>query len=155
MLPFEAWAKSLSDSNHNLAPHHCGFFSYWKQRGKVRAVVKGDKNLRFFHTLASVRFRKKITIIEQNGTIFTDHSQKIQILADYFRHLLGHSHNPAWAFSLSDLYSQQIPQLASLDARSNDHEIAYAILSMNKAASPCLDGFGPGFYRKLQILTSH
>jgi hypothetical protein len=33
--------------------------AFWRQRAKIKFTIKGDENTKFFHTLASSRYRKK------------------------------------------------------------------------------------------------
>lgn len=122
---------------------------YWQQCGKVTAGVDGDENTSYFHASASQRLRKnKIIKLIHNRTEFTQHEQKLAILSDYYTHLLGTTTQLPSAFNLEELYPNQTPQLLALASPLTLEEISEAMLNMNPMASPGLDGFGPGFYRK-------
>jgi hypothetical protein len=56
--------------------------SYWKQRGKIKWVKLGDANTKFFHTKATISYRKNYIASlrnEQNVDI-SDHESKAEIL---------------------------------------------------------------------------
>ena len=53
--------------------------TYWKQRGKFRAVREGDSNTAFFHAHATTRMRRNnIKSITVNGIQVTNHPAKVQ-----------------------------------------------------------------------------
>ncbi|KAE8777174.1 Casein kinase I-2-like protein [Hordeum vulgare] len=65
---------------------------FWKQRWKVKAVIDGVENNKFFHVSASQRFQKNsIAILEDNGVEFSSHDSKAAILHNFFHNLLGTS----------------------------------------------------------------
>lgn len=122
---------------------------FWKQRGKVKATIDGDKNTKKFHVSASQRFRKNnIAILEDNWVEFSAHDNKAAILHNFFRNLLGTKRVPAWHFTLADLYPMHLPQLRHLDSDFSTQEIKDAFFQMNVNASPGPDGLGPGFCRR-------
>jgi hypothetical protein len=133
--------------------------AHWRQRGKIRAAIDGDENSKYFHVCASNRFRKnKISVLSLQGNDYTNHDQKMEILTQFFKELLGSCPTTSWNFDLQHLYPDQITQLRHLDDPFSHQEIFDAFHQMNKDASPGPDGFGPGFYRafwptvKLKIL---
>jgi hypothetical protein len=55
--------------------------AYWKQRSKIKFAIEGDENSKYFHAIASARYRKnKISILELNET---ECSQPITIKCKY------------------------------------------------------------------------
>jgi exonuclease III len=90
--------------------------AHWRQRGKIRATIDGDDNSKYFHVCASNRYRNnKIALLSHQGTDYTNHEQKIDILTSFFKTLLGTSSPNNWNFQLSNIYPEEIPQLRHLD----------------------------------------
>jgi hypothetical protein len=64
--------------------------SWWKQRGKFRALRAGDANTRFFQTRASIRSRyNHIAKLTVDGQHHTSHESKVAVLSDYYSGILG------------------------------------------------------------------
>jgi hypothetical protein len=122
---------------------------HWKIRSKIKFAIDGDENTKYFHICASNHLRNnKISVLEQNGAEFTNHSQKSDILTSYYNQLLGTSSNATWRFHLDDVYPPIHHHLRHLDDPFSPDEITSAFFDMNASASSGPDGFGPGFYRK-------
>jgi hypothetical protein len=123
--------------------------AFWRQRCKFKYAIEGDENTKFFHALASHRYRKnKIHALHINGTDFTSHEHKIDTLIAYYKQLLGQTFLPIWNFNLANLYQQHAPGLSSLIQPFSENEITDAFFQMNSFASPGPDGFGPCLYKK-------
>jgi hypothetical protein len=123
--------------------------AFWKQRSKIKFAIEGDENSKYFHAIASARYRKnKISTIEINGSEFTDHHLKMQILTAFYQQLLGQPFCPTWNFPLEQLYTSPLPNLQSLALPFSETKITQAFFQMNSNASPEPDGFGPGFFKK-------
>lgn len=62
----------------------------WALRAKVRQVVQGDDNTRYFHLIANGKYRKKkIHQLEQDeGTIVGHENLKLYI-SEYYKKLFG------------------------------------------------------------------
>lgn len=90
--------------------------AYWKLHSKINTAIDGDENSKYFHTYASYLKRlNKIPLLLHNGHEFTQHAQKLDILSDFFKNLLGTPYNPIWHFDLANLYPTTVPQLSALD----------------------------------------
>jgi hypothetical protein len=112
-------------------------------------AIDGDENSKYFHVVASNTYMKnKIAKLEINGSVFTSHEHKTEILTNYYKQLLGHNFNPTWNFSLHTIYPHTTPGLSSLADPVTENEITDVFFQMKKEASLRPDGFGPGFYRK-------
>jgi hypothetical protein len=122
---------------------------HWKTRSKIKFAIDGDENTKYFHICASNRLRtNKISTIEHNGVVFSNHSQKEAILTSYYTNLLGTTSQTTWNFDLHDIYQPIDHHLRHLHDPFPPQEISEAFLGMNTSASSGPDGFGPGFYRK-------
>jgi hypothetical protein len=128
--------------------------AFWRQRSKIKFTIDGDENTKYFHALATSRYMKnKIAVLEVNGTEFSSHDHKMQILTSFYQQLLGQEFEPVWNFSLSNLYPTHTHGLSNLGTPFLESKIVEAFFNINFNASPGPDGFGPGFYKKFQSLT--
>jgi hypothetical protein len=61
---------------------------YWKKRCTARWVNLGDENTAFFHSMATIRYRKNTisSLSRDDGSIALDHNEKAGILRDSFKH---------------------------------------------------------------------
>lgn len=81
--------------------------AYWKQRYTQRVVQFGDENTRFFHTMASGRYRKNniCQIMNETGRMVTDHQarKKSALFYQEFKNRLRTSVDISMQFNLQDL----------------------------------------------------
>jgi hypothetical protein len=110
---------------------------FWKQRSKIKFAIDGDENSKYFHALATQRLRKnKIATIKLDGSEFSSHEHKMEILTNFYRQLLGHTFIPTWNFSLQRLYPTKTTNLSSLTTPFTQDEIVQAFFQINKNARP-------------------
>jgi hypothetical protein len=75
--------------------------AFWRQRSKIKFAIDGDENTKYFHALASTKYRKnKIHTLQHDGSDYSSHHHKMNILTAYFKQLLGQPFIPNWSFSL-------------------------------------------------------
>jgi hypothetical protein len=122
--------------------------AFWKQRGKFRALAKGDSNTKFFHARASQRYRRNnIHALDIGGEVTVAHEAKAIALHRFFSELLGRAPPTHWAFCLEDLYhgcaSAHGPELV---APFGGDEIRATISGMDRLSAPGPNGLGPSFY---------
>uniref|UniRef100_A0A8I6YB15 Reverse transcriptase domain-containing protein n=1 Tax=Hordeum vulgare subsp. vulgare TaxID=112509 RepID=A0A8I6YB15_HORVV len=124
----------------------------WALRAKVRAIVQGDNNTKFFHLIANGKHRKKrILQLEQDeGTIVGHENLKLYI-SNYYKRLFG---APDHSFvSMDEHRVEDIPQVGqahneSLSAPFLEKEVLQAIEGMKNGKAPGPDGFPAEFYKK-------
>jgi hypothetical protein len=118
--------------------------AFWRQCCKFKYAIEGDENTKFFHALASHRYRKnKIHALHINGTDFTSHEHKIDTLIAYYKQLLGQTFLPIWNFNLANLYQQHAPGLSSLIQPISENEITGAFFPDELLCQPWSRWFWP------------
>jgi hypothetical protein len=121
---------------------------HWKRRAKVKWCKLGDENSKFFHTMATYRFRKnKIGFLAHNGNEFFRDQHKLKIATDYFADIFSETRTWSPNILLTTLYDSQSEQLQSLTSQFTWEEIHSAIQKMPSNKSPGPDGFTNEFYK--------
>ena len=122
--------------------------TFLKQKSRVKWLDLGDGNNAFFHRACKSRWNtnKIVAIEDSSGNIKTSHGDIATVAVDYFRRILGSSHQvdvlePDITLpSLSDL------QQSFLNAPFCRADVLSAFKSMGKRKSPGPDGLTPEFY---------
>ena len=89
-----------------IKTHYCNLLAmqntYWKQRYTQRLVQFGDENTKFFHAMASERFRRNIIcqVSDESGRTVTDHTEKSSLFYQEYRRRLGSSVGISMQFNL-------------------------------------------------------
>jgi hypothetical protein len=121
---------------------------HWKRRAKVKWCQLGDENTKFFHTMATYRFRKnRIRFLSHNGNDYFKDQEKLDIATDYFQRIFTESRNWSPNILLSTLYASQADQLQSLDDNFSWEEIQRAIKQAPSNRTQGPDGFSNEFFK--------
>lgn len=85
--------------------------AYWKQRGKIKHITKGDASTKYFHAHATIKHRKNNIACLQDGleNAITDHEEKAMILWKTFKDRLGRSEFKEMLFNLDHLLTNHVP----------------------------------------------
>jgi hypothetical protein len=64
---------------------------YWKKRCTARWARLGDENTSFFHSMATIRYRKNLisSLTREDGSLVVDHDEKAGLLWNSFRSRRG------------------------------------------------------------------
>jgi hypothetical protein len=123
--------------------------TYWRQRFTQRLVQYGDENTKFFHAMATERYRKNVIcqIVDSNGRMITDHQEKSVLFYQEFKRRLGFLVDISMQFSLNEIM-HPCSSLEDLCAPFSNEETDSIILDLpnDKALGP--DGFNSFFFRK-------
>lgn len=121
---------------------------YWKQRFTNKIVRYGDENTKFFHSMATVNYRKNsiAQIISADGREVTNHVEKAALFWLEFKDRLGVSSETQMFFNLYDLITA-VP-LEDLVQPFTNEEIDNIIKHMPPEKAPGPDGFSGLFYKK-------
>ena len=86
----------------------------WYQRAKVKHLLEGDANTKYFHLLANGRHRKtRIFQLEDGDTIIDGDAQLKQHIINYYKNLFGPPDNSN--MKLDEHLVQDIPQVSELE----------------------------------------
>ena len=123
---------------------------YWKQRGTIRWVTKGDAGTKFFHANATIRHRKNlITSLENSlGNLHSDHQTKANILWEAYKDRLGQSEFTSMLLDLGSLLRAH-QDLSFLEEPFTHEEIDSVVASLPSDKSPGPDGFNTDFIKKM------
>jgi hypothetical protein len=122
---------------------------YWKQRASIKWITDRDICSRFFHAHATVKHRRNTiaSLSDDNGTSFSEHDQKANLLWNAFKSHLGTSDFSENVFDLSNLINMQ-DGLQWLDSPFTKQEIDSIIAALPSDKSPGPDGFNTNFIKK-------
>jgi mannosylglycoprotein endo-beta-mannosidase len=123
----------------------------WYQRAKVKHLLEGDANTKYYHLLANGRHRKtRIFQLEDGNDIISGDAQLKKHITNYYKTLFGPSENST--ITLDGLQTEDIPQVSALEnelltADFTEDEVRTAIFQMEHNKAPGPDGFPPEFYQ--------
>jgi hypothetical protein len=116
---------------------------YWQQRAKLKWFLEGDHNIKFFHTIATIR-GKNIFSLEIDGRVERDPSILSKHVVDFYRNLMGTSTERMLKmqfdfWSVSDKLTPS--QIEILDKPFTVEEVKYIIFSCDPKKTPGPDEF--------------
>jgi len=86
----------------------------WYQRAKVKHLLEGDANTKYYHLLANGRHRKtRIFQLEDGNNIISGDAQLKEYITCYYKNLFGSSEEPL--IDLDESQREDIPQVSDLE----------------------------------------
>jgi exonuclease III len=142
---------ALRTANDKMAKLRREEEAKWAQRAKVKHILEGGNNTRYFHLIANGKHRKKkiFQLEQQEGTIVGDDNLKVYI-SEFYKKLFG---PPTQSnVSLSENFLQDIPQVSEVEnelltAPFTEKEVHDAIFQMELNKAPGPDGFPAEFFQ--------
>jgi hypothetical protein len=109
-------------------------------------VKYGDKNIKFFHRVATERHRRNAiaSIVDSDGTITVDHDGKAQVLYTVYKRKLGITDLHQMKFNLASLFTPT-PALSEISVTFSKEEINEAVQKIPIDKTPGPDGFNGCF----------
>ncbi|WVZ71809.1 LOW QUALITY PROTEIN: hypothetical protein U9M48_020345 [Paspalum notatum var. saurae] len=123
----------------------------WYQRAKVKNLLEGDANTKYFHLVANGKHRKtRIYSLEQEEGIVTGDVEIRKYITKYYKSLFGHPET--LDVVLDENRIDDIPQVSPqenelITAPFTPEEVRAAIFQMEHNKAPEPDGFPPEFYQ--------
>jgi hypothetical protein len=123
--------------------------TYWRQRFTQRLVQFGDENTKFFHAMASERYRKNVIsqIVDSSGRMIADHTEKSALFYQEFKSRMGCSIPTSLQYQLNTI----VPCYGNLDHLClpySQEEIENIILDLPSDKAPRPDGFNNLFFKR-------
>lgn len=122
--------------------------SYWAQNSRAKWISEGDKNTRYFHTIASMRRRKNcIDVIKSGNQIIQDPEEIKSEAVNFFSTIFKEEHSQRPYFSNLDFKTLNLVQGQQLEERFSCEEIDQAVASCDGSKAPGPDGFNFKFVK--------
>ena len=124
-------------------------YLYWRKRCTIRSIKVGEENTKFFHALASERYRHNsiASLRLEDGSVVSDHEQMAAALWLNFKNRMGTSHGIEMCFDLSSILDR-VEGLDSLTKVFSKEEMDNTVKNMPIDKSPGPDGFNGLFFKK-------
>jgi hypothetical protein len=123
--------------------------NYWRKRCTARWIRQGEDNTKFFHAMASERYRRNFIamLLDNKGNEVTDHQVMAGLLWASFKERMGKSEGISMQFDLSFLLTP-VEGLQELSVPFDKKEMDDVIKAMpiDRALGP--DGFNGLFVKK-------
>jgi hypothetical protein len=123
----------------------------WYERAKVQNLLQGDDNTRFFHLIATNKYRKQhIFRLEQEDGIIVGDNKLKRYITRYYKNLFG---QPVESdIHLDESHIDGIPHVTNteneiLTSPFTMYEIKEAVFQMEHNKAPGADGFPAEFYQ--------
>jgi hypothetical protein len=128
----------------------------WYQRAKVKHLLEGDANTKYYHLLANGRHQKtRIFQLEDGNNIIEGAAQLKHHITNYYKNLFGPPESSS--IVLEEHQVQDIPQVSDLENEFltdvfSEFEVRAAVFQMEHNKAPGPDGFPPKFYQAFSDL---
>ena len=122
---------------------------YWQKRYTVNRIRFGDECTKFFHTMATVNFRRNAisSLRDDHGNIITDHDGKAALLYVAFKNRMGITTQPEMQFDLHSLINVDVYLSFLVQPFTRDEiDLLVRKLPVDKAPGP--NGFNGLFIKK-------
>eukprot|EP00268_Persea_americana_P020047 TRINITY_DN2032_c0_g1_i12.p1 TRINITY_DN2032_c0_g1~~TRINITY_DN2032_c0_g1_i12.p1 ORF type:complete len:262 (+),score=40.11 TRINITY_DN2032_c0_g1_i12:330-1115(+) len=122
----------------------------WKQRSRYRWLKEGDKNTKFFHSMATTRMRgNKINyLLDTNGNRVEDRDQITSHILSFFQSL--YKKDGTSKPSLDNLHFRTISEENAnwLENEFHEEEVKVAVFNLARDKAPGPDGFPLSFFHR-------
>ena len=124
----------------------------WSQRAKVKQLLEGDANTKFYHLVANGRHRKtRIFQLEDGNKLISGDAELKKHITTYYKKMFGPSETSS--MSLDESATTDIPQASQMENeflidQFTEEEVRTAIFQMESNKAPGPDGFPPEFFTR-------
>jgi hypothetical protein len=121
---------------------------YWGNRCTARWAKLGDESTSFFHSMATIRFRKNsiTSLSREDGSLAIEHHEKAGLLWHSYKQRLGVSLPISQSFDFVP-YLKNLEGLEALSTPFSHEEIDKVVAHMPSDRSPGPDGFSGLFLK--------
>jgi mannosylglycoprotein endo-beta-mannosidase len=123
--------------------------NYWKKRCTIRWMKQGEDNTKFFHAMATERYRRNSIAMlqDEEGNDVTDHQLMAGMFYKEYKARMGHSEPIFMQFDLANVLSP-VDGLEELTRPFTKQEMDDVIKFMPVDRAPGPDGFNGLFLKK-------
>lgn len=115
--------------------------SLWLQKSRVNWHLEGDKNTRFFHSLASSHFRSiYISLLKVNRTMFMKSEEVKAQATSYFSGIFKEANLVPFSPDNISFLSLSIEQTTTFSSPFTEVEIFEGLMNCGSSKAPGLDG---------------
>jgi hypothetical protein len=116
--------------------------NYWRKRCTIRWIKQGEDNTKFFHAMATERFRRNaIALLQDNdGNDVSDHDLMAALLWNDYKNRMGTSEGIDMQFDLERIINP-VEGLDSLTVPFSKKEMDEVVMSMPVDRAPGPDGY--------------
>ena len=121
---------------------------YWKKRCTIRWTKFGDENTKFFHSIATDRYRRNSIsqLTAPDGSQVSGHVDKEKLIYDTYKDRLGTSAHPSMDFDFPSLIAP-VAGIEALTLPFTNEEIDQVVRTMPPDKAPGPDGFNGQFLK--------
>jgi mannosylglycoprotein endo-beta-mannosidase len=122
---------------------------YWKKHCTIRWIKQGEDNTKFFHAMATERFRRNsIAMLKDvDGNVVIDHDLMAGMLLAEYKNRMGNSEGIDMQFDLAAII-KRVDDLDDLTIPFTKKEMDEVIKEMPSDRAPGPDGFNGLFKKK-------
>jgi hypothetical protein len=125
---------------------------YWKQRAHVHWMKEGDRNTKYFHTVASERkkLNKIVKLKREDGVVVEEQEAMKEVATNYFSNLFSSSSSGVRVEELLCHVDTRVTQNMNemLCKEYTSEEVTEALQSIGDLKAPGPDGMHSIFYKK-------
>ena len=105
----------------------------WYQRAKIKHLLEGDANTKYYYLLANGRHRKtRIFQLEDGENTITSDAQLKEYITSYYKNMFGPSETSL--FTLDELRRDHIPQVSDTSLRRRCGRLCSRWSTINRLA---------------------
>jgi len=123
----------------------------WYQRAKLKNLLEGDANTKFYHLVANGKHRKTRIFQLHDGEVIISGDEALKKhISSYYKGLFGPPESNE--VTLDESITNDIPQVSQLENeflvdQFSETEVRTTVFQMNHNKAPGPDGFPPEFYQ--------
>jgi hypothetical protein len=123
--------------------------NYWRKRCTIRWIKQGEDNTKFFHAMATERYRRNNIAMLKNdeGVFICDHHEMASLIWRSYKERMGHSQGIDMQFDLASLLTR-VEGLEDLTTPFEQKEMDDVIKDMPSDRAPGPDGFNGLFVKR-------
>lgn len=153
--------ESITETRQELEFYYDCEMSYWNQRARISWHLEGERNTKYFHSMATNRKNKNLvtSIKNENGEWTSDFEEITGLAFQHFSGILQADNRLSHEEIHVELENLLMPSIFDRQAANTlsplqPSEIRDAVFSLPKDSAPGPDGYHASFFQKNWTLVS-